>query len=281
MSIARQATPPVAPGLPRGAALHPWNRDFAWRSPAGPIRALTARQADQFHRDGYAVLEGVLDPEEVAAAVAEIDPIDRETEAFLQTRPDGRFMILESGAITFSVHLVARSERLAALAAHPVFTDLCRDLVGDDANLYWDQAVYKKPEKPRRFPWHQDNGYTYVEPQQYLTCWVALTDASEANGCPWVVPGLHRRGTLRHWMTDLGWRCLEQAPGAVPVPARAGSIVVFSSLTPHRTGPNLSDGVRKAYIVQFAPDGARTVKLDGDARHYETCDDPARQFLIT
>ena len=128
--------------------------------------------------------------------------------------------------------------------------------------LYWEQAVYKKPDTAADFPWHQDNGYTYVEPQQYLTCWIALTDADESNGCPWVVPGAHRHGTLRHWMTDLGWRCLDDAPGAVPVPARAGSIVVFSSLTPHRTGPNLTDGVRKAYIVQFAPDGARTVRVE-------------------
>jgi len=31
--------------------------------------------------------------------------------------------------------------------------------------LYHDQAVYKENEKPRRFPWHQDNGYTYVSPE--------------------------------------------------------------------------------------------------------------------
>ena len=31
---------------------------------------------------------------------------------------------------------------------------------------------------------------------------------------------------------------------------------MFSSLTPHLTGPNTSAAVRKAYIVQFAPDGA-------------------------
>jgi hypothetical protein len=31
----------------------------------------------------------------------------------------------------------------------------------------------------------------------------------------------------------------------VPVPARAGDIVVFSSLTPHLTGPNTSDSVRR------------------------------------
>ena len=35
---------------------------------------------------------------------------------------------------------------------------------------------------------HQDNGYAYVHPQQYLTIWLALTDATVDNGCPWVAP---------------------------------------------------------------------------------------------
>ena len=86
--------------------------------------------------------------------------------------------------------------------------------------LYWDQAVYKKPGTESPFPWHQDNGYAFVEPQQYLTCWVALTDATEENGCPWVVPGLHRRGTLAHEYSDIGFVCLRDPADAVAVPAR-------------------------------------------------------------
>src|SRR5205807_6933505 len=124
--------------------------------------------------------------------------MEAASKASLRDQPDERVAISEAGAITFTTHIVARSPAARSFAANPVIVGLCADLVGPDVNLYWDQAVYKKPEKPRRFPWHQDNGYTYVEPQQYLTCWVALTDATVDNGCPWVVPGAHRRGTLRH-----------------------------------------------------------------------------------
>jgi ectoine hydroxylase-related dioxygenase (phytanoyl-CoA dioxygenase family) len=42
----------------------------------------------------------------------------------------------------------------------------------------------------------------------------------------------------------------------VPLPLEAGSIAVFSSLTPHRTGPNTTPDTRKAYILQYAADGA-------------------------
>ena len=106
--------------------------------------------------------------------------------------------------------------------------------------VWFTQFVTKMPDAASgktEFPWHQDNGYTFVEPQQYLTLWLPLVDVDEANGCPWIAPGLHRLGTLEHWATPIGLKCLEAAPDAVPVPARAGDAIVFSSLTPHRTGP--------------------------------------------
>ena len=266
------------------AERHPWNTDFSWRTPAGPFRALDAAQAAQFDRDGYVVLDGVFDAAVLDPVTAELDRAERQVDDFLRGQADGRVSIAEAGAITFATHVVARSPVVRAFAAHPVFADLCADLVGPDAHLYWDQAVYKKPEKPRRFPWHQDNGYSYVEPQQYLTCWVALTDATVDNGCPWVVPGVHRQGTLRHEFVDpLGWECFAEPEGAVAAPVAAGGVVVFSSLTPHLTGPNTTDAVRKAYILQYAPAGARVLQGDastGPSTGEVPCDDPERQFPI-
>jgi ectoine hydroxylase-related dioxygenase (phytanoyl-CoA dioxygenase family) len=141
-----------------------------------------------------------------------------------------------------------------------VFQDLCHDLIGPDVRLYWDMAVYKKPDTMAPFPWHQDNGYTFVDPQQYLTCWVALTDATVENGCLWVLPGAHKRGTFAHRATRIGLVCIEDEPdGRIAVPIRAGSIAVMSSLLPHATGPNLTTAVRKGLIAEFIPDGAVTV----------------------
>src|SRR6185369_8837165 len=140
----------------------------------------------------------------------------------LRTQPNQRYFIADARTITFSVHLVLRSAHLRAFCSAPLFCDLTADLIGPEVRLYWDQAVYKKSEEPAPFPWHQDNGYTYLEPQQYLTCWIALTDATERNGCPWVVPTLHRCGTLKHRLTERGWQCLDDPPAAQPVTARAG-----------------------------------------------------------
>lgn len=265
-------------------APHPWNREFAWQPATSTPAVLTPAQTDQFNRLGFFVMEDLIDPDTIAAATDEIDAIEAEMEAGLRSIEGERLMIAEAGAITFSPHLVARSNLLRQVAADPRIAAVCVDLVGPDVNLYWDQAVYKKPEKPRRFPWHQDNGYTFIEPQQYLTVWLALNDATVDNGCPWVAPGVHLRGTLAHSYVDpLGFECFERFEAAEPAPVPAGGAVVFSSLTPHLTGPNTTDGDRKAYILQYAPDEAELLTGDpaaGSPTGRVPCDEPNRQFAV-
>jgi len=262
--------------------LHPWNTGFEWPAHGGPFRRVTPEQARAYDEDGFFVLEDALDPGEVTALVEAIAPFDREVLDFLGRQPDGRFSIAGVDTVSIAVHLVKRSPALRAFCASPLFGDLCHDLIGPDARLYWDQSVVKQPHGAEPVLWHQDNGYTYVEPQAYLTCWVALTDATLDNGCVWVVPGVHRAGTLTHRNTPIGFQCFDDPPGAVPVPVRAGSVVVFSSLTPHTTGVNVTDDLRIAYIVQFAPDGA--VALRGEPSdpplRRDLQDDRDRQFPV-
>lgn len=265
---------------------HPWNEGFSWSDRDGPFTTLTDTQAKAFDNDGYVRLDDVFDEDALARARAEIAPHEEKVNEFLRGLDGGRFEVAGADALTVTLHLVRESAFLRSLCADPSLAGVCRDLIGPDVRLYWDQAVYKFPHNEDPVPWHQDNGYTYVEPQAYLTCWIPLVDATVANGCVWVMPGVHRHGTLAHWHTELGWRCLpEDLDGAVPVEAPAGSVVVFSSLTPHRTGPNHTDAVRSAYIVQYAPDGA--VKLEGDPASVTASeaarrplDDPERQYLV-
>ena len=260
---------------------HELNTDFTWVDRSGPFRRITPAQARSYDELGFFLLEDAFTPAELAAVRAAVDPFEAEVESFLEGVDGGRIFIARANEITFTTHLVTRAEALRDFTKHAVFQDLGADLIGPDVRLYWDQAVYKKPGTEAPFPWHQDNGYAFVEPQQYLTCWVALTDATEENGCPWVIPGLHRDGTLAHEDSPFGYVCLTDAADAVPVPAKAGSVVVFSSLTPHCTGPNLTDGVRKAYIVQYAPEGAAVVATADDGTTTRaSATDPRRQFPV-
>ncbi len=257
--------------------LHPSNLGFTWQGAQPPSRRLNAGQLAAYNEQGGFALSDVFSEAEMRDVVAAIDPLEAQSEAFLRTRKDGTYGIARAGQITFRPHLVTQSAALAAFSRHSVLLDVCADLIGPDVRLYWDQSVYKKPEADREFPWHQDNGYTYVEPQQYLTCWVALTDATIDNGCPWIVPGLHKLGTLTHRWTPVGFECLEGVEGAIPLELSAGSVAVFSSLTPHRTGPNVTAQVRKAYILQYAADGAVFHQAD---KPPVRCDAADRQYAV-
>lgn len=265
--------------LPR----HPWNTEFTWTDHTGPFRRVSAAQARAYDEVGYFVLEGVVDAATIAALTDAIEPFDREAMEFLAAQPDGRFSIAGVDTVSIALHPAARSEVCRDFCTSELMADLGHDLIGDDVRLYWDQAVYKKPHSAEPVLWHQDNGYTYIEPQAYLTVWVALTDATPENGCISVLPGVHRSGTVAHRNTPIGFECCVDPIGAVEVPVRAGDAVVFSSLTPHATGYNTTDADRRAYIVQYAPDGA--VALLGDPQHGPTTgrvpqNDPARQPLI-
>jgi phytanoyl-CoA hydroxylase len=254
----------------------PQSEGFSWRDKSVQSDLLCRQQLDQWNQEGYLLLKGVISQETIKNVENLIDPLEMEFESSLRDR-GGHFGISRADALTFSTHLVKRSEGLKRFTHHSVLADLCLNLLGPDARLYWDQAVYKKPGNPEEFPWHQDNGYTFVEPQDYLTCWIPLTPATIDNGCPWVIPKVHREGTYQHQMTRLGYQCVDSPEESVVVEAEPGDIVAFSSLTPHRTGPNLTEETRKAYIVQYAHDGSFAVAPNGELVAQS---DPNRQFLI-
>ncbi|MEM7096700.1 MAG: phytanoyl-CoA dioxygenase family protein [Pseudomonadota bacterium] len=258
--------------------LHPLNKKFAWEQPTSPCSFISDAQAQAYREVGGFIYSDAFSKDELDSLIAELDPIEAKVNLALADEDSSKATIARADEIVFMPHVVKLSPVARQFAQHPVMQGLCRDLIGDAVRLYWDQLVYKRPETPVDFPWHQDNGYTYVEPQQYLTCWVALTDATIENGCPWIAPGVHQQGTLRHRWSDLGFVCLEADPAdAQPMPLKAGSIAVFSSLTPHRTGPNLTEQIRKAYILQYAPDGAVAHPRDSQA---ELANDETRQFRV-
>ena len=256
---------------------HKDNKGFSWSMREGSFDYLSDDQINLFDSDGYLVVENAFDNSLISEIIRNIDPYEFNVTEALKGLDEGKFFISRAEEITFTTHLVTQSDELKEFSKHEVFSSLCKDLIGNDVRLYWDQAVYKKPGTLDEFPWHQDNGYTFVEPQASLTCWVALTDTDEFNGCPWIMPGLHKQGTLHHETTDLGFEINLDSSKAVPVPLKAGSIAVFSSLTPHRTGPNTSENTRKAYILQYAPEGA-VRKISHSLT--EPVNDESRQYLI-
>lgn len=214
---------------------------------------LNQRQLHDFRERGWFNLGKVFDPVELAEIGAAYDAILAHP---LRLGEHGK------GRFEYSPLLQLQSPVLCRYATSPKLVAPMIELLGPDVRLYWDQAVSKPPGATSDVPWHQDNGYTPVEPEEYVTCTLALDPMDVDNGCLWIQPGSHRQGTRPHRKTDFfffvgydGTDCGE------PVELEAGDVLVFSSLTMHRSGPNNSERPRRSWVIQFC---------HGHARHRDT-----------
>jgi ectoine hydroxylase-related dioxygenase (phytanoyl-CoA dioxygenase family) len=237
--------------------LHPWSDGFEWVDHTGPFGFLTEEQVRQFDAEGFVVMPHLFDDQLMDRIRTEIDRFDAELDAWLSENHDENSMS-QKGAMSFIPNLVAESPVIQEFVRHPALLAIAADLLGPDADLYWEQAVYKRPERPQRFPLHQDTGYQLTVPEDFLSCWIALTDATVANGCLMIAPGLHRQGTRRHVHVEpQGWEeCLvDSPPELVAAPVRAGGAVLFSSLAPHTTEANTTGDIRKGYLILYTRPG--------------------------
>ena len=78
---------------------HPWNTSFTWQSPQPPYRRVTGSEAAQFDREGWFVVDRLVDDPTLGAVTDEIDRREAKVEAFLRTQPDERMSIAEAGAL--------------------------------------------------------------------------------------------------------------------------------------------------------------------------------------
>jgi ectoine hydroxylase-related dioxygenase (phytanoyl-CoA dioxygenase family) len=217
-------------------------------------------QHRQMETNGYTIFEDVF----TAAEMNDLDAVlegffNRHRQALLAGGDQG---ISRGDEIVFTHDLAEQDDRIRAFVTRDEFVALSTAFLGPDTDLYWNQTVYKLPEAQRLFPWHQDDGYTRVEPFPYLTLWLAIGDATEENGCISVLPGSHRRGFVEHRKSPIGLVChdSDDPDQGITVPLKSGSIAAFWSLTMHKSGPNRSRGIRKAYVIQFIPVGMRVME---------------------
>lgn len=222
------------------------------------IPTITEEQHRQFQEQGYFILEDVFTAEEMDELTRVIEAYQRRHDEAMRAN-GGTEGISRAGEISFTSHLAEKDETLREFCLRPEFVAISTRLLGPDVDLYWNQAVFKAPEGEKEFPWHQDDGYTPVEPSPYLTLWLALNDATPENGCISVLPGSHKNGRVEHRPSPIGLVChdLNDPDQGVQAPVRKGSIAAFQSLMFHKSGVNRSSGVRKAYIIQYSHAGLR------------------------
>jgi phytanoyl-CoA hydroxylase len=102
---------------------------------------------------------------------------------------------------------------------------------------------------------HQDNTFLYTDPLSLLGFWWALEDATQENGCLWVVPKSHKDGLKRKFLrTSNSVQFDRPAPeydmsAFVPVEMNAGSLILLHGDLVHQSFENTSHKSRPAYSI--------------------------------
>ncbi len=226
---------------------------------------VTTQHLQQMEQDGYALVEQLFTPEEVA------DYRDH----FMRLRRDGEY------AGDFAGINAAASD---PLKAYPRMIHMHR---WDELSLQWlleprigaaltaflgkepyavQTMLYFKPAGARGQALHQDNYYLRVQPGTCMAAWLALDDCDEANGCMQVVPGSHSWPVLCTTAADVSQSFtdvtvpLPEGIEARPMLMRAGDVLFFNGQLVHGSYPNTSaDRFRRSLIGHYIEGDAQQV----------------------
>ena len=229
---------------------------------------LSQNQIDQFHWDGYLVVEDLLPLDQVQNLNRHIEDIAAGRTDFPETALE-----YEPGA-TGKERGLNSLRKINSCSAYdplflehartPAFLDGIEGLLGPDIKLYGDQLFIKPPGGMEK-TYHQDSAYFNIEPMAIITIWAALDDVTIENGCLWAVPGSHKDGLVDH---SEKWMVGERQDMRIPDSAidlereecilmTAGSCSFHHSLLLHRSGPNDTAHHRRGMASHYMSAHAR------------------------
>jgi hypothetical protein len=230
-------------------------------------RPLSDEQVRFFVDNGFLAAEGLISPEE-------IEELKRDTvfmarggypcEAWPPPTAD-----LTEDEVMSTILCIHRPHYISPVmehyARHPKICGALSQIVA--AHLpYWDGSVkcmhsmlYIKPPKFQGRSWHQDEVYIPTRDRSLTGAWIALDDATQENGCLWVIPGSHRAGYLypEEPTTDLDeYDFADQAYGfddstQIPVEVKAGTLVFFNGYLLHSSLKNRSNDYRRVLVNHY------------------------------
>lgn len=216
---------------------------------------VTPEMLEQYRNEGYFVLEGAMTPDQLellrGGAQHSMDRLDARMEA----AGVDRLGINARGRRYFSNMVYHERPELRSFIYGSTMAAICRAVLGSEAYLFYEQYVIKAGDPDTTFAWHQDSGYVHEDHQPYLTCWIALDDVTEENGSVYLLPYSRSgiRSYVKHVPVETGDKvCYFGSDPGMPVIVPAGSIVCFSSTVIHRSGANMTDRLRRVYLLQYS-----------------------------
>jgi len=211
--------------------------------------SLSEQQIESFRNNGYVVLSGGFDAEDMQ----KIDAYAREVAAMPEEH--GRQWVYHEKSLKGDGQdLICRIENISPF--HGGFKELTEvlkapvgQLLGEEAALFKEKINFKMPGGDGFKP-HQDSQAGWDKYAEFfISVLVCIDAATVENGCLQMVAGKHKRGLFRSWepLTDADMEGME----FVHCPTEPGDVVFFDCYAPHASEPNMSDKTRRIYFATY------------------------------
>ena len=224
------------------------------KQPSEPL--ITEAHHRQYMDEGYFIIERIIPREHLQVLRDSCDYLIDLMHQEMDRQGVDHIHISHRGKRYHIAKQFDKPRGLVDYVFSPLMADVCRATIGDTAFLFYDQYVVKAAEQGIKFSWHQDSGYLDFSHRPYVTVWAAVDDMTLENGTASVLPfsksGIRSRvDHIRDPETGDRVGYFGADPG-LPAIVPAGSIVVFSSVTFHRSGANTTNRMRRAYVTQYS-----------------------------
>lgn len=233
--------------------------------------SLSRDQIEQFKSEGYTTHDAFFDKSEIAAMRAELERL--KTIGKLRnvaTAGDGATAATDKANLQLCP-MAPHSSLFRSLPFQPKVTEAVSELIGEPIILHLDQVFLKPGGHGMGTNWHQDNAYFKVrDPMGGTAMWIAVHDATLANGTIQVIPGSYRERYehTRDPYSDHHIRCYPPEEQAVPLALPAGGVAFFCYGTAHCTGANTTNHERAGVAYHFLHTDYANDDLIADDRDY-------------
>lgn len=239
--------------------------------------AIADEQWDQYFRRGYLHLGQLVDAAELDRLRERADDLatGRVLNPQVQVQLDtgGRYEDLpevtgqpSGGTLRYrKVQGLETDELFRAVLRSPVLAEVAAHHYGRhaSASLFRAMVMNKPAAQGTVLPWHQDGGDVWaLDRDPLVTIWMALDDATAANGCVEVIPGSHRLGLVTAQGSTLSEEdarryCPENRVHPLEVPA--GHAVLLHNWLIHRSGVNPTSRPRRAFTACYLDSRTRNL----------------------
>lgn len=205
---------------------------------------LSPNQLKQYKDEGFVSPINIFSKEKAKKIRNEIELIEKDLPEELEK--SGRY----------NAHLI--SPLLDEVTHDPKILDAVQSLIGEDILVCGTTLFIKNPNEKGFVSYHQDAKYIGLEPHNWVTAWVAITDSNEHNGCMRMWSGSHKDNLKEHDQKFNQGNLLTRGQTVQNVPKEkitplvltAGQMSLHHPTTVHGSDINKSDDRRIGFVIQ-------------------------------